>query len=71
MAVHTFSSAIGPLDVAHEPIVDPSRRVSSLGPDGAPELNLGAFRGFAFALIFQAVLFLLGGLAWQVFRALR
>ena len=37
----------------------------------APEINLGAFRGLAFALIFQTVLFLLGGLAWDLFRSLR
>ena len=70
MAVHTIESAIDVLDIAGEPIVTPSRRASSFGPDGAPEINLGAFRGLAFALIFQAVLFLLGGVAWQLFRAL-
>ncbi len=71
MAVHTIQSAIDILDATGEPLVDPSRCVSSVGPDGAPEINLGAFRGLAFALIFQAVLFLLGDVAWQVFRSLR
>jgi len=71
MAVRAMASQIDMLDVTGESLVDPSRRVSSIGPDGAPEINLGAFRGLAFALIFQAVLFLLGDVAWQIFRALR
>jgi hypothetical protein len=71
MAVRTSPSALDLLDATGEPLVDPSRRVSSIGADGVPEINLGAFRGLAFALIFQTVLFLLGGLAWQIFRALR
>lgn len=70
MAVHTIHSPIEVLDPTGEPIFD-SRRVSSLSPDGAPEISLGAFRGLAFALIFETVLVLLGGLAWQIFRALR
>jgi hypothetical protein len=70
MAVHTIESAIEVLDITGEPVVAPARRVSSMGPDGAPEINLGAFRGLAFALIFEVVLFLLGGVAWQLFRAL-
>jgi hypothetical protein len=69
MAVQTIPSPIDILDATGEPLVDPSRRVSGVAPDGSPEINLGAFRGLAFALIFQAVLFLLGGLAWQMFRA--
>lgn len=71
MAEHAVPSPIELLDATGEPIVDPSRRVSSVGPDGSPEINLGAFRGLAFALIFQTVLFLLGGVAWHLYQALR
>lgn len=70
MAVHTVESPLDFSDFTTEQL-DHSRTVSGVSPDGTPEINLGAFRGLAFALIFQAVLFLLGGLAWQVFRALR
>jgi hypothetical protein len=70
MAVRTIHSPIELFDPTGEPIVDSSRRVSGLDAEGAPEINLGAFRGFAFALIFETVLVILGALAWQVFRAL-
>ena len=70
MAVPMAASSIEILDVTGEPIVDPSRRVSGTGIDGVPEINLGAFRGLAFALIFETVLVLVGGLIWQVVRAL-
>ena len=49
-------------------INDPSRDVSGVHPDGTPEGNVGAFRGLAFALLFETVLVILGGLAWQMFR---
>jgi hypothetical protein len=71
MAVRTIPSPmIEILDATGELIVNPSG-VSDASPDGNSEVNLGAFRGLAFALIFQVVLFLLGGVAWQIFRALR
>jgi hypothetical protein len=35
---------------------------------GADEINLGAFRGLAFALIFETVLVALGGVVWQLLR---
>ncbi|MFP5230311.1 MAG: hypothetical protein ACLGXA_22070 [Acidobacteriota bacterium] len=70
MAVRTIDSRICIFDDPAEPLVDLSRRVSSLHPDGSPEIHLGAFRGLAFALIFEVVLVLLGGLAWQVLRTL-
>jgi hypothetical protein len=71
MAEHVVPSSFEALDITGEPLVDPSRRVSTLSPEGSPEINLGAFRGLAFALIFEVVLFLMGGVAWQIFRALR
>jgi hypothetical protein len=71
MAVQYIESPIHIPDIAAEPLVDPSRTVSGVGPNGAPEINLGAFRGLAFALIFEAVLVLLGGVAWQIFHVLR
>lgn len=71
MAVRAFDSSIDLLDTIAEPIVDPSRRVSSAGADGTPEINLGAFRGLAFALVFETVLVVLGSLAWQIWQVLR
>jgi hypothetical protein len=71
MAVHTIDSSIDLPDFASELTIDPSRTVSGTNPDGSPEINLGAFRGLAFALIFETVLVILGSLAWQVFRAFR
>lgn len=71
MAVHTFDSSIDIFDSVAEPVVDSSRRVSSLGPDGAPEINLGAFRGLAFALVLETVLVIFGSLAWQIWHVLR
>jgi hypothetical protein len=38
---------------------------------GADEINIGAFRGLAFALIFETVLVALGGVVWQLLRMLR
>jgi hypothetical protein len=71
MAVRAVPSLVAFPESPDKPLVHPFRRVSGLRPDGAPEINLGAFRGLAFALIFQTVLFLLGGIAWEVFHALR
>jgi hypothetical protein len=71
MAVRVIPSTFEVLDATGEAIVDPSRCVPSVAPDGVPEVNLGAFRGLAFALIFQTVLFLLGAVAWEFFRSLR
>lgn len=34
----------------------------------ADEINIGAFRGLAFALIFETVLVALGGVLWQLVR---
>ena len=70
MAVHTISSIDLP-DFTAQPTIHPSRSGSGVDPDGSPEINLGAFRGLAFALIFETVLVILGSLAWQIFRALR
>lgn len=70
MAVRMLASPIDFPDTAVEPIADRSRSISGLGPDGAPEINLGAFRGLAFALVFETVLVIFGALAWQIFRAL-
>lgn len=70
MAVHIIRSPIEVLDPTGEPVVDASRRVSSLTSDGTPEVNLGAFRGLAFALIFETVFVLLGAIAWQLVRTL-
>jgi hypothetical protein len=71
MAVHTIESPLHITETPAEPLVDPSRTVSGVGPQGTPEINLGAFRRLAFALIFETVLVLLGGVAWQIFRLLR
>lgn len=71
MAVRAVPSFVEFPESPDRPLVHASRRVSGLGPDGTPEINVGAFRGLAFALIFQTVLFLLGGVAWEVFRTLR
>jgi hypothetical protein len=68
MAVHSVDSPLDFANFAAEPLVDSSRSVSGVSPDGTPEINLGAFRGLAFALIFETVLVILGSLAWQVFR---
>lgn len=53
-----------------EPLVDPSRTLSGTQADGTPEINLGAFRGLAFALVFEAVLSLVGAIAWEISRTL-
>ncbi|HUB20166.1 MAG TPA: hypothetical protein VL990_16100 [Acidobacteriaceae bacterium] len=70
MAVRIIQSPIEILDATGEPVAQPSRTVSGLTQEGEPEINLGAFRGLAFALIFETVFVLLGGVAWEVFRAL-
>lgn len=71
MAVHTFDSSIDGFDSVVEPVVDRSRCVSSPDADGAPEINLGAFRGLAFALILETVLVIFVSLAWQIWHVLR
>jgi hypothetical protein len=68
MTVHFFESPLDFQDFAAEPLVDPSHTVSGAHLDGLAEVNLGAFRGLAFALIFEIVFVILGGLAWHVFR---
>ncbi len=70
MAVRIVASPIDFPGTRVESIRDQSRRVSGLAPDGGPEINLGAFRGLAFALVFETVLVIFGALAWQIFRAL-
>jgi hypothetical protein len=67
MAVHTVESPLDFSDFTTEP-VDHSGIVSGVSPDGTPEINLGAFRGLAFALVFETVLVIFEALAWQVFR---
>lgn len=42
--------------------------VSGLHPDAIPQFHVGAFRGLAFALIFETVIVILGRLAWLIFR---
>jgi hypothetical protein len=64
MAVQTVES---PLDFS-DFTTHSTDSVSDGSPDDTPEINLGAFRGLAFALIFETVLVILGSLAWQVFR---
>jgi hypothetical protein len=70
MAVRYIEAAFDIPDSA-KPVVDPSRTVSGTDPNGTPEINLGAFRGLAFALLFETVVLILGSRAWQIFRALR
>jgi hypothetical protein len=70
MAVHVVQSPIDLPVFDAQPRLHSSRTVSGTHPDGTPETNLGAFRGLAFALVFETVLVILGGLAWQVFRAI-
>ncbi|HEY1500174.1 MAG TPA: hypothetical protein VGF88_11400 [Acidobacteriaceae bacterium] len=62
-----------PLDLANSTgeFDDPSDAVSGAHFDGSPEINVGAFRGLAFALIFETVLVILGSLAWQIIHTLR
>jgi hypothetical protein len=38
---------------------------------GSEEQNLGPFRGFAFAILLEAALALLGGVGWQLWRMIR
>ena len=71
MAVHVIDSSIDLHDFAAEPGIDTTGTVAGTNPDGVPEINLGAFRGLAFALIFETVLVILGSLAWQIFRTYR
>ena len=71
MAARMIASHIEVLDPTGEPIVDSSRPVSGFAANASREINLGAFRGLAFALIFETVLVLLGAIAWQLFRILR
>jgi len=68
MAVHSVDLPLDFPDFAAEPLVDPSRSVSGISADGSPEINLGAFRGLGFALVFETVIIILGSLAWQVWR---
>jgi hypothetical protein len=68
MAVRYLDISLDLPDSAEE-VNDPSRAVSGTHPDGTPEFNVGAFRGLAFALLFETVLVILGSLAWQIFRA--
>jgi hypothetical protein len=71
MAVQIANSPNDVPDLAAEPLVDSSRTVSGTCSDGSPEINLGAFRGLAFALLFETVFVILGTLAWHIFLALR
>ncbi len=67
MAVHSIES---PIDFANfttaaeEQVQD--RTISATGD----EINVGAFRGLAFALLLQTVLTILGCLSWEIWRSL-
>jgi hypothetical protein len=65
MAVHTVESPLDFSDFTSQS----TDSVPDINPDGSPEINLGAFRGLAFALILETVLVIFGALAWQTFRA--
>jgi hypothetical protein len=67
MAVHYIETSLNVQDFTAE---DESSALPASHP-GAGEINLGAFRGLAFALIFQTVLIALGAVVWAVVRLLR
>jgi hypothetical protein len=59
----------------HVPLEIPDR-ATHVEPDvdslyGSDEINLGAFRGLAFALIFETLLVIFGSLGWELWRLLR
>ncbi len=64
MAVHYIEI---PIDVQDLTADDQSHTHA----DGSEEINLGAFRGLAFALLFETVLVILGSLGWEIWRVLR
>jgi hypothetical protein len=65
MAVRSIDS---PLNVSdYFATSDDQTTISGADPNG--EINMGAFRGLAFALLLQTVLIILGCLGWEIFRA--
>lgn len=68
MAMHYAEASIHIPDFSDE-TSEPLRTVSGLDPDATPTFHVGAFRGLAFALLFETVLVILGSLAWQIFRS--
>jgi hypothetical protein len=64
MANHSIEASIDLQDFTGDNLIAAPADAS----DGAGEINLGAFRGLAFALIFETVLVALGGVVWQLLR---
>ena len=52
--------------LAQEDLEERERRIS-----GPQRHNLGAFRGFAFAMLIEASVALLAGVGWEVWKLLR
>jgi hypothetical protein len=68
MAIHSFNSSldIRDFDVETE---DQARFISAAEAHG--ELNVGACRGLALALLLQTVFMIFGCLCWQIWKMLR
>jgi hypothetical protein len=64
MATHSIQASIDLQDFTGENLIAAPANACP----GADEINLGAFRGLAFALIFETVLVALGGVVWQLLR---
>jgi hypothetical protein len=64
MATHSIEASIDLQDFTGDSLI-------AAQADACPhadEINLGALRGLAFALIFETVLVALGGVVWQLLR---
>jgi inner membrane protein involved in colicin E2 resistance len=65
MAVHYIEIPLDLQDFTGETLAPAAADVACSRAD---EINIGAFRGLAFALIFETVLVSLGGVLWQLLR---
>jgi len=70
MAARTFESLIDLPNLTSAPSPDSSRSLSSLDDAAASEINLGAFRGIAWALVIETTFVVLAAVAWGILRAL-
>lgn len=64
MAVHLVTPSVHVPDLSREIL----RRRKISGPERD---SLGAFRGFAFAILIEVAFVLLGGVGWELWRMIR
>lgn len=68
MAVHSIEASIDIPDIDDDAVAFDSQPAGSAHPG---EINLGAFRGLAFALAIEATVVGLAGLGWGLWQILR